>query len=119
MRIRRALAAVAIAATVSAACSGDDGTDGSATPSPTTTAPAPTTTAPGADVASPTVVDGPVEGGRWGVPHNPMPEGFTDSVVTWDMAGTAHADASFLLPADRDAFVEAADAAEVAVVLGR
>ncbi len=65
---------------VAAACSDDSGSPDAADGTTTSTASAPTTTAttPGANVASPTAVEGPIEGGHYGVPYNPMPEGFAE-----------------------------------------
>jgi hypothetical protein len=78
MRIRRTLAVLALGAIVLTGCSSDDtegGGDESATTGPAST---PTTTAPrGEDVAVPTAA-GPVEGGEYGVPYNPMPEGMAE-----------------------------------------
>lgn len=81
-----------VALTAAAGCgSGDDDDDGGGPGPPTTAEPAPER---GADVASPTVT-GPVTGGRYGVPFNPMPPrlGETYDYVEEEyfLAGTASA----------------------------
>jgi hypothetical protein len=78
MRIQRALAVVVLGLVGAAGCSGDDG-GGSETAStePASTETATTTEPPGADVAVPTAV-GPIEGGEYGVPYNPMPGGLAE-----------------------------------------
>jgi hypothetical protein len=76
------------------ACSDDD--DGGGAAAPGTDAPAATTTtaAPrGTDVAAPTSVDGPIEGGEYGVPYNPMPDGLAEehgyTEEEWFISGEA------------------------------
>ena len=83
----------AVTAMAVGACStGDDGgrAEGIASEA---TASAPTTTAPGADVGAPTDVEGPIEGGRYGVAYNPMPEGFAEEYgymeEEWFVSGEA------------------------------
>jgi hypothetical protein len=101
---RRVLALLVLATVTVAACRADDRAPPVA--DPTTTA-APTTTAPGADVASPSEVEGPIEGGRYGVPYNPMPESFADQYgyteEEWFVSGeaTAYAPVGALAPDGR------------------
>ena len=95
MRFRRLVVVAALAALLAGACSSgeDDGGGTSSSTAPTTSAPAPTTTAPGAGVTAPTAVEGPIEGGRYGVPYNPMPTRLTDEYgyveEEWFVSGQA------------------------------
>jgi Alpha/beta hydrolase domain len=76
--MRRLGAGILALGLLAAGCSDDSGGDGDGSAAATTEAAGPTTTAPGAEVASPTSVEGPIEGGHYGVPYNPMPEGFAE-----------------------------------------
>ncbi len=93
MRGRLALVALVLLA---GACSSDDGgdagsSDGGDDPAATTTTAAPR----GLDVAAPTEVTGPVEGGRYGVPYNTVPQDLLDQYgyteTEWFVTGEATA----------------------------
>ena len=102
MRARAGVVALALLA----ACSGGEAsaptTTTSAPPETTpTTAAATTTTAPrpASDVALPTSVDGPIEGGDRGVPYNPMPDGMA--------AGAGYIEEEFFVGGDARSFAAA------------
>jgi Alpha/beta hydrolase domain len=93
--VRRLAAALALVL-LAGACSGDDD-DGESAATTTTATPGPTTTAPGAEVAAPTSVEGPIEGGHYGIPYNPMPldfaarYGYTEEEFFFSGEATAYA----------------------------
>jgi len=96
MRIRRIVAVGVLAVTVAGACRGDDGDEASPVSDPTTTeAPVSPLPSRGEGVASPTSVEGPIEGGEYGVPYNPMPEGLAEEYgyleQEWFVSGEATA----------------------------